>query len=132
MMIDKENRIFMTIASELRKVFPDIYIIGNAGGFNYDYPRFPCVSIVKEDNTINSRFSTFTSMEKVVKETYSVEAYSNDENGDDVTKSIIQTVSNVMNELRYRRTMDSPAPNINSTIYRRIARYEANNITEEE
>ena len=51
-MIDKEDGLFADIANELRKQFRDIYIIGKQ--LSSEPPRFPAVSIIQENNVVNT------------------------------------------------------------------------------
>ena len=126
-MIDKENEIFDAVAQKLREVFPKIYVVG--AEIVSAPPRFPSVSFVQTNNVIDSNYSTFNSLENVVKEDYKAEVFSNLEKGKETqTKEVTSVISDVMCELGYTRTFCEPIANADATISRRVSRYRKNNV----
>lgn len=126
-MIDKENDIFNAVAKKLREVFPKIYVVG--AEIVSAPPRFPSVSFVQTNNVIDNNYSTFNSLENVVKEDYKAEVFSNLEKGKDAqTKEVTSVISDVMCELGYTRTFCEPIANADATISRRVSRYRKNNV----
>ena len=126
-MIDKENEIFNAVAKKLREVFPKIYVVGTE--IVSTPPRFPSVSFVQTNNAIESKYSTFDSLENVVKEDYKAEVFSNLTKGKEVqTKEITSVISDVMCEFNYTRTFCEPIPNSDATISRRMSRYSNKNV----
>ena len=128
-MIDKEDGLFAEIANELRKQFRDIYIIGKQ--LSSEPPRFPAVSIVQENNIVNTKFSTFNELENVACITQYIEIYSNDnEQKEEICKSISLVVDNVLKFYGYCRMLNQPMVNADDTIARRIMRYKKENETQ--
>lgn len=128
-MTDKENEVFADIASELRKQFDGIYIIGKQ--LSSEPPRFPAVSIIQESNVVNKRYSTFDEMENVTHITQYIEIYSNDkEQKEEICKSISLVIDNVLKTYGYCRMLNQPMVNADDTIARRIMRYKKENETQ--
>lgn len=126
-MIDKENELFNAVAQKLREVFPKIYVVGTE--ITSTPPRFPSVSFVQTNNVIDSNYSTFNSLENVVKEDYKAEVFSNlTKDKEAQTKEITKVISDVMCEFNYTRTFCEPIANADATISRRVSRYRKNNV----
>jgi hypothetical protein len=126
-MIDKENEIFNAVAKKLREKFPEIYVVG--AEIVSAPPRFPSVSFVQTNSAIESRHSTFNSLENVVKEEYKAEVFSNlSKDKEAQTKEITAVISDVMCEFEYERTFCEPIPNADATISRRMSRYTNRNV----
>ena len=126
-MIDKETEMFNAVATELRKKFPGIYVIGTE--LVADHSRFPAVSFVQSNNAIQGQHSTFNSLENVVKEDYKAEVYSNLTIGkESQTKEITAVISDVMCEFNYERTFCEIIPNADANINRRMSRYTNRNV----
>ena len=127
-MIDKETEIFNAVANGLRAKFSGIYIVGTE--LSTAPPKFPAVSFTQTNNTIMSAYSTFHSLENVVKEEYKAEVYSNLEKGKEKqTKEITTVISDILRDLGYERTFCEPIANLDATIHRRISRFIKNNVT---
>ena len=97
-------------------------------------PRFPAVSIVMTDTTVNERGSTFDYVDNVFTELYTFNVFSNLENQKEAkqqTKEITDIIDGVMSGLFYIRSFCGPVSNIDPTITRRVARYKNNNVTME-
>ena len=121
-MTDKENELFADIASELRKQFDGIYIIGKQ--LSSEPPRFPAVSIIQENNTVNARYSTFNELENVACITQYIEIYSNDrEQKEEICKSIAIVIDDVLKTHVYCRSLNQPMINVDDSIARRVMRY---------
>lgn len=126
-MIDKELEIFEIVAARLRKKYPTIYVVGTE--LTDKPPRFPAVSLVQTNNITKTEYSTFDSLENVVREDYKAEVFSNLETGKEKqTKEITNDISGVMNEQGYERTFCEPIPNGDSSVNRRVSRYIKNNV----
>ena len=126
-MIDKETEIFKAVATTLRNKFSGIYVIG--AEMSSSPPKFPAVSFVQTNNTVRAEHSTFECLENVVSEEYKAEAFSNLEKGKEAqTKEIISVISDVMTSFEYQRTFCEIAPNTDTSINRRMARYRKNNV----
>lgn len=128
-MIDKEDESFAVIAKELRKKFDGIYIIGKQ--LSSEPPRFPAVSIIQENNIVNTRYSTFDEMENVAHITQYIEIYSNDkEQKEEICKSISIVIDDVLKTHGYYRMLNQPMVNADDSIARRIMRYKKENETQ--
>ena len=128
-MIDKENEIFDAVSKKMREKFPKIYVVGTE--IVSTPPRFPSVSFVQTNNSVQSNYSTFSSLENVVKEDYKAEVFSNLEKGKEAqTKEITEVISDVMCSFGYERTFCEPIANADATINRRVSRYRKNNVIE--
>lgn len=93
--------------------------------------KFPAVSIVESNNTVNSRYSTFESIENVAICDFDVNVYTNDEkNKDRQALEIMTLICDEFSRLRYLRTYESPINNLlDSSIVRRNAKFKKSNIT---
>ena len=126
-MINKETDVFEYVSAKVREKFKDIYMIG--AELSVTPPKFPAVSIVQTNNAINESYTTFGSLENVVKEDYKVEVCSNLGKGKEAqAKEITTVISDVMSELGYVRTFCEPIVNADSTVHRRMSRYRKNNV----
>ena len=126
-MIDKELEVFNAVATKLRSKYENIYIVGTE--LNSTPPKFPAVSFIQTNNMIKTEYSTFGSLENVVREDYKAEVFSNLEKGKEAqTKEITDVISDVMCGLGYERTFCEPIANIDVTIGRRVSRYTNNNV----
>jgi hypothetical protein len=126
-MIDKENEIYDAVAKKLREKFPKIYVVGT--DIVSTPPRFPAVSLVKTNSSIERKYSTFGSLENVVKEDFKAEVVSNLAKGKEAqTKEITAVISDAMCEFNYERTFCEPVPNADTTVSRRVSRYTNRNV----
>lgn len=123
-MIDCENEIFNIIAKAVRKVYPDIYIIGE---YVKSPPKFPCISLVEMDNSAYTRTQTSSSVENHAELMYELNVYSNKKSGKkSECKAIATLIDNELAALDFSRTMLQPIPNLDdATIYRMVGRYRA-------
>ena len=126
-MIDYENEIFSAVASAVREKFPGAYVVGTE--LISTPPNFPAVAIVQSNNSARTEYSTFESLENVVREDYKVEVYSNLITGKEAqTKAMTTVISDVFAEFGYGRTFCEVVANGDSTINRRISRFTKNNV----
>ena len=123
-MIDIENMIFNSVATEVRAKHPGIYMVGE---YVKTPPSFPCVSLVEMDNQSYQRTEDSGSTENHVSVMYEVNIYSNKTVGKKTEcKSIATTIDERMLALGFARTMLQPIPNLDdATIYRMVGRYSA-------
>lgn len=123
-MIDVENMVFNSVATEVRAKYPNIYMVGE---YVKAPPEFPCVSIVEMDNQSYQRTEDSGSSENHVSVMYEVNIYSNKTAGKKAEcKSIAASIDERMLALGFARTMLQPIPNLDdATIYRMVGRYSA-------
>ena len=123
-MIDIENDIFNSVATEVRAKHPDIYMVGE---YVKTPPRFPFVSLVEMDNQSYQRTEDSGSSENHASVMYEVNVYSNKTVGKKTEcKAIATLIDEQMLALGFTRTMLQPIPNLDdATIYRMVGRYSA-------
>lgn len=120
------------VSQALRARFDTIFITGVE--LTSTPPRFPAVSIVLMDTTVNERGSTFEKVNNVFTEAYTFNAFSNLESqkaAKEQVKAITDVIDEVMSSLFYVRSFCGPVPNADPTITRRVARYTKNTVTME-
>lgn len=122
-MINVENIVFNTVANALRDEFSNIFVSGE----NIAAPSsFPAATIVEMDNSVYEWSIDSSSPENHAVLMYQVDAYSNKTSGRKAeTKKIISNIDSTMLELGFVRISCSPMVNIDSSIYRMVARYRA-------
>ena len=123
-MIDVENEVFNSVATDVRTKYPDIYMVGE---YVKTPPRFPCVSLVEMDNQTYQLTEDSGSSENHVSVMYEVNVYSNKTVGKKTEcKEIAAFIDEQMLALGFARTMIQPIPNLDdATIYRMVGRYSA-------
>lgn len=123
-MIDVENEIFNSVATDLRVEYPDIYMVGE---YVKTPPKFPCVSLVEMDNRSYQQTEDSGSVENHASIMYEVNIYSNKTVGKKAEcKAIAALIDEQMLALGFARTMLQPIPNLDdATIYRMVGRYSA-------
>ena len=123
-MIDVENEVFNTVATDVRAKYPDIYMVGE---YVKTPPKFPCVSLVEMDNQSYQQTEDSGSVENHASLMYEVNIYSNKTVGKkSECKAIAALIDERMLALGFARTMLRPIPNLDdATIYRMVGRYSA-------
>lgn len=123
-MIDVENMVFNTVATDVRAKYPDIYMVGE---YVKTPPKFPCVSLVEMDNQSYQQTEDSGSVENHASVMYEVNIYSNKTAGKKAEcKAIAALIDERMLALGFARTMLQPIPNLDdATIYRMVGRYSA-------
>ena len=123
-MIDVENEVFNTVATDVRAKYPDIYMVGE---YVKTPPKFPCVSLVEMDNQSYQQTEDSGSVENHASLMYEVNIYSNKTVGKkSECKAIAALIDERMLALGFARTMLQPIPNLDdATIYRMVGRYSA-------
>ena len=121
-MIDIENEVFNSVATEIRAEYPDIYVVGE---YVKTPPRFPCVSLVEMDNKSYQQTEDSGSSENHASLMYEVNVYSNKSVGKkSECKAIATRIDERMLAMGFARTMLQPIPNLDdATIYRMVGRY---------
>lgn len=122
-MLEIENDVFDTVATELRSQHAGIFV---SGEFVDTPAKFPAVTIVEADNRIFERMRT-RRIENAVRVMYEVQIFSNKASGKKAeAKEIANTADGVFANLGFTRTMRSQVANLkDATIYRIVCRYEA-------
>ena len=123
-MIDVENEVFNSVATDVRAKYPDIYMVGE---YVKTPPKFPCVSLVEMDNQSYQQTEDSGSVENHASLMYEVNIYSNKTVGKkSECKAIAALIDEQMLALGFARTMLQPIPNLDdATIYRMVGRYSA-------
>ena len=123
-MIDIENAVFNQVATRVRGVFPDIFMVGE---YVNSPASFPAVSLVEMDNATRIETIDSGSNENHANVMYEVNVYSNKTVGKkSECKAIIALIDEEMLAMGFSRSTLTPVPNeYDSTIYRMVARYRA-------
>ena len=123
-MIDIENEVFNSVATEVRANYPNSYVVGE---YVKTPPKFPSVSIIEMDNKSYQQTEDSGSSENHASVMYEVNVYSNKSVGKKTEcKEIIALIDERMLALGFARTMLQPIPNLDdATIYRMTGRYSA-------
>lgn len=126
-MIDYENEIFNLLAPELRIKFKGCFVHGSK---SISTPStFPAISIIKLDDPILTRYSTFSNLENVTDETYEIEIVSNLTKGkEQQTKEIAIAINEILIPVGFVRVFNQPVSNTDSTLARRIMRFKKTTI----
>lgn len=120
-MIDIENEVYNTIAVELRAKYPKIFLSGDD---SLTPTTFPAVYIVQRDNPIDMSSADSGSIERVTSPMFEVNVYSNLITGrKQEAKNIMATICDVMASLDMERTYCQPTPNVDTSIYRIVGRF---------
>ena len=122
-MIDVENLVFSNVKTALTSTYSTINVVS-------DYPNapsvFPCVSIVEDDNSVYTNSQDSSATENHAKVMYTVNVFSNKASGrKSEAKKILGTVDTAFANMKFTRTMKQMIPNVDTSIYRIVARYEA-------
>ena len=123
-MIDIESAVFNTVATKVREIFPDIFMVGE---YVKSPPSFPAVSLMEMDNSTRVETIDSGSKENHANVMYEVNVYSNKTVGKkSECKAIIALIDEVMLAMGFARSTLTPVPNeYDSTIYRMVGRYRA-------
>lgn len=121
-MIDVENLVITKIRSQLKSAYPTILITSEI----VDIPSsFPCVCIQESDNYTYKKSKDSAGAEHHANLMYSVNVYSNKEQGKKAEcKEIFNVVDNAFMGIGFNRIMKNPIPNKDASIYRITGRYE--------
>lgn len=116
-----ENEIYTELRAILIAAFPGIFVTGE---YTPTPDKFPCVFIEEADNyTVSLDGSNKGEVSAVM---YEINAFSNLQNGrKSEVKKIIKTIDDFMTLRGFMRRSCMPTPNMDTTVYRMTARYEA-------
>lgn len=122
-MIDIENLVFTNVKNALSGTYQSINIVSD---YPYSPASFPCVSIVEEDNFVYAKSQDNTNLENHAKVLFTVNVFSNKQNGrKSEAKKIFNSVDSAFADMKFTRTMKEMIPNVDTSIYRIVGRYEA-------
>ena len=123
-MIDIESTVFNAVATRVREVFPDIFMVGE---YVNSPASFPAVSLVETDNATRIETIDSGSNENHANVMYEVNVYSNKTAGKkSECKAIVALIDKEMLAMGFSRVTLTPVPNeYDSTIYRMVGRYRA-------
>lgn len=119
-MIDLENTIFNSVATQLRTDYTGIAVYGE---YVAEPASFPCVNMWESNNSVEERYEDTSALDDYVRVTYTVQVFTNSQTKKLDAKAIAETVDNIMTTHRFRRFLSSQVPNIDRTIYRIELRY---------
>lgn len=120
-MIDIETAVFSRVAAAYDAGFPD----GSRYGEPNDTPaKFPCMTLVEDDNATYQRSLDADLREHHATVMYTVNAYSNKVSGaKQECKAIMALVDEQMQSMGFVRLFCVPSKNQDSRVYRMTARY---------
>lgn len=123
-MIDIESTVFNAVATRVREIFPDIFMVGE---YVKSPSSFPAVSLVEMDNSTRIETIDSGSDENHANVMYEVNVYSNKTTGKkSECKAIMALIDGEMLAMGFSRNTLTPVPNeYDSTIYRMVGRYRA-------
>ena len=123
-MIDIESTVFNAVATKVREIFPDIFMVGE---YVKSPSSFPAVSLVEMDNSTRIETIDSGSNENHANVMYEVNVYSNKTTGKkSECKAIMALIDEEMLAMGFSRNTLTPVPNeYDSTIYRMVGRYRA-------
>jgi hypothetical protein len=122
-LIDIENKVQDEIFNALTTAFPGIAVYGEAVEKS---ATFPAATVWETDNRPYRQSETEQSTENNAVVTYEINAYSDLQSGAKLqAKAIIAEADRVMQSLGFRRLLRRRVANLDRTIYRMYARYEA-------
>ncbi len=122
-MIDIEDKVQDTVFNALTTAFPGIAVYGEAVERS---AVFPAATVWETDNRPYRPSETEASTENNAVVTYEINVYSNLQNGAKLqAKAIIAVADSAMQGLGFRRLLRRRIANLDRTIYRMYARYEA-------
>jgi hypothetical protein len=123
-MIDIESAVFNRVATKVREVFQDIFMVGE---YVNSPSSFPAVSLIETDNSTRTDTIDSGSNENHANVMYEVNVYSNKTVGKKgECREILALIDEEMLAMGFSRVTLTPVPNeYDSTIYRMVARYRA-------
>ena len=122
-MIDVENLVFDTVYNQLHSSYTNVNI---TSGYDEGFATFPTVVVREIDNQSFDLTATDPCAENHARLTYEVEVYSDKENtARSECKQLLSAVDEIMQGMKFRRIHKNRPLNIDKTIYRQYARYEA-------
>ena len=122
-MIDIESLVFDTVYNGLHSQFPEANI---TAGYDDKTSTFPAVIIRETGNVPYQRTNTDDCAENYTRVTYEIEVESNRKNtARSECKAVLAAVDTIMQSMKFRRIHKNRPINVDRTIYRQYARYEA-------
>ena len=122
-MIDIENIVVDQLSRKVSAAFPDATVYSE----RVEAPAsLPCIVCVEDANTTYIRAQDNANTEHAADVVYTIEVYvANREGRKSEAKAILAVCDEAMLGMRFNRTMMTPVPSYDRTVYRIIARYRA-------
>ncbi len=122
-MIDCELLVYNKVAPIMREKHPGIFVAGDAQAVPATFPAF---LLWEDDNYSDADSNDFQKVDHAAWVVYVGEVYSNLVSGRKAqARTIMNTADEVMLSLGFVRMMNSPIPNTDSKIARRVAKWRA-------
>lgn len=120
-MIDVFNLIFTKIYDDINGNFEDVDVKDE---YIDESAHFPCVTVTQDSNTDYQKMMihNWSNFQKIL---ITVNIYTNSKTKKTDAKKILQRVDYMMHTCKFTCTFCQPTPNIDRSIYRITARYEA-------
>ena len=122
-MIDIDSMVFDTVYNQLSTQYPDVNI---TDGYDERMATYPNLVVVATGNVPYQSANTDACAENCTRVTFQLESISNRTGtARSECRELLDKADAVMQSMKFRRTYMSEPQNINRTIWRRYARYEA-------
>ena len=122
-MIDIENKVYTTVANAVWTSYPSMSV---SGSYTEIPSSFPFVSIVEVGNTTYRPSQDNQLLEHHARLLYEINVYSDKTDTRKATaKSIAAIIDTAMQNMKFTRVYMQPTPNVDTSIYRIVLRYEA-------
>lgn len=116
-MNDIENALFTLIKNKLSNT---IYVTSE---YSLVPEKFPCVYIQETDNY--TKVMDGSNHERVSTITYQIDVFTKGDGKKSSAKTILKTIDDLLIDMGFKRISSSSVPNIDTTIFRKTARYQA-------
>lgn len=122
-MIDVSNVVLRIVKEAVQAQYPECDVLS----YNPDsISKFPCVTVVEKNNSTYTRSRDNACIENHAKVEYEIQAYSNNTAGkQEEAKSLLALADDAMIGIKFERTMKTPLPNKDRSVYRLYASYQA-------
>lgn len=122
-MIDIENLVFNTVFDQLSALYPSANI---TTGYDEKEATYPTVIVRETNNVPVQSMNTDDCAENYTRLTYEVEVVSDREHtARSECKEILEAADTIMQSMKFRRIHKNRPVNVDRTVYRQYARYEA-------
>ena len=122
-MIDIESLVFDTVYNQLIQQYPNANI---TAGYDEKLAVYPAVIVREVGNVPFQKGNTDDCAENYARVTFEVEVESNKkDSARSECKAILNAVDSIMQSMKFRRIHKNRPLNVDRTVYRQYARYEA-------
>lgn len=114
-----EDVVMAKVITDLRDIYgTSIHITDSENNINI--PKIPSISFYKSNDYITSSYRTLSTIEVGVTEVYTAVIYASTS---DECKTIANVVDEIMQDMYYQRTSNTPSFDVDPTLSRRVCRW---------